>query len=75
MGLLKVSKELYGTEILNLAFSFLRKEHSAKISKPVYFILYYEYIISGDGIPDGRIEFDLIIHEVIPKVIAITVNL
>lgn len=72
MSVVLVSNELDNTELKRMVFNFLRKEHKAKISLMQNHRGYREYNVNGEDIPKGN--FNVIVEEIVPGVIAINLE-
>lgn len=72
MGFVCVVNRLKQTELLSNVMRFLRHEHNAKISLHREYREYFELDVTGDGIPDGQ--FNIFVEEIVPNVLAITID-
>lgn len=74
MGVLRISHDLYGTEIMDLCLKFLKQEHKATIEEPKTFLHFMEYRIEGEDIPEGHSVFSVDIEAVGEGVIAFKID-
>jgi hypothetical protein len=73
MGKLQVSNEFNGSDIKRIAFKYLRREYKAKIKKLITSNnTVTVYRVDGVDIPEGN--FVVNIQEIVPMVLAITIE-
>lgn len=76
MGVLLISPEINSDEeVMHMIFSWLKRECDAEIcllkdNRPYYF----HYLVEGDGIPEGKQNFQLVIERVVKNVLIINVQ-
>lgn len=75
MGRLVISKNLVGSEIEDIAFSFLRREcHANFLCDTPLLNGDVEYDVEGKDIPLGSAEFSLRFTEIVKDVFIITIE-
>lgn len=75
MGILRISKDLIGTEYFRVALKFIKKEHRAKVTQIGSNTEFVEYRVDGDEIPKDSKNLVIELNEIVPKVFIIRIKL